>query len=168
MAEETRAERLAKRNLLEELFALRDEQRRLRAESIQVVRGDELPWEHNRQGKMKWYMHPLLDDTVINSLMVFAQEIPPGGRSGKQRCQGGQVIYILEGRGYTIIDGVRHEWQAEDVIQLPLRPAGLEYQHFNADPDQPVQLLACEPNLVHALSVDKGSGFEQLEDAPRD
>jgi gentisate 1,2-dioxygenase len=165
---ESRKDELAERNLLDELFALRDEQRRLREKSIQIVRGDELPWEQNRQGKMQWYMHPALTDTVINSLIIFAQEIPPGGRSGRQRCQGGQAIYILEGRGFTVIDGVRHEWQAEDVVQLPLRPDGVEFQHFNADPDKPARFLACEPNLVHSLGVDRGSGFEQLEDAPRD
>jgi gentisate 1,2-dioxygenase len=40
--------------------------------------------------------------------------------------QGGLVIYVLEGegaegRGYTILDDERYEWEAGDVMTLPLR-----------------------------------------------
>jgi len=27
-------------------------------------------------------------------------------------------------------------------------------------------LLSVQPNLVHSLGVDRGAGFEQIEDAP--
>ena len=55
--------------------------------------------------------------------MFFQQEIPPGSRSGRLKFQGGQVIMILEGRGYTLVDGVKHTWEAGDVLNLPLRAA---------------------------------------------
>jgi hypothetical protein len=52
------------------------------------------------------------------------------------------------------------------VINLPLRRGGIVVQHFNDDPAQPARFLAVEPNLFACTSVDRGSGFEQLEDAP--
>jgi gentisate 1,2-dioxygenase len=115
---------------------------------------------------MQWYLHPALHDTLLRTLMFYRQEIPPGSRSGKQKCQGSLLFYVQEGRGYTILDGARHPWEAGDLINLPIREEGVVYQHFNVDPDQRVLLVACEPNLVDALGVDKGSGFEQLEPAP--
>lgn len=155
-----------KRDLLEELFKQRDEWRERMKAAMSLVKGQKLDWEINRQGKMRWYLHPAMTDRAIRSLVVFMQEIPPGSRSGKQRHQGGIVHYILEGKGHTVINGVKHDWEAGDVVVLPIFPDGLEYQHFNADPENRVLFIAAEPNLFDALGVDMGSGFEQLENCP--
>ncbi len=153
-------------NLLDELFQVRDAWRQRMSKAMTLVKGSGLPWEVNRQGKMKWYLHPALRDRAIRSLVIFMQEIPPLSCSGKQRQQGGMVHYILEGRGYTMINGKKHEWEAGDCVLLPVFPDGVEYQHFNPDPDKPVLFIAAQSNLFDALGVDMGSGFEQLEDAP--
>ncbi len=162
----SRAQKLASVNLYDELIRLRDQERERKKNSIFVVKGDELPWEVNPQGKMRWYLHPAIDDTVIRNLIVYLQEIPPGSCSGKQKCQGGVVIFVLAGRGRTIIDEVTYSWETDDVVQLPIRPNGIVFQHFNDDPNQAAQLICAEPNLVHVLGVDRGSGFEQLTSAP--
>lgn len=125
-----------------------------------------MPWEINRHGKMQWYLHPLLEDAALRTLIFYRQEIPPGSRSGRQKCQGGIIFYVLEGTGYTMVDRARHAWKAGDLINLPLREEGVTYQHFNTSADSRVLLAACEPNLVDVLGVDKGSGFEQVEPAP--
>jgi hypothetical protein len=165
MAEE-RKERLAKTNFWEELLRLRDEQRENRKNALMVIKGSELPQEINRQGLMRWYMHPAIKDTILSTHLFFEQEIPPGSRSGMVKFQGEQVIYILEGRGYTLINGVKHHWEAGDVVNLPVRKEGIIVQHFNEDPMKPAKFVAAEPNLFHTTSVDRGSGFEQIEDAP--
>lgn len=151
---------------LEELFQRRDKERAQKASSVAVVKGKQLPWETNRQGRMRWYLHPNIENTAIRSLLVFVQEIAPGSRSGKQKHQGGRIHYILEGKGYTVINGVKHEWEAGDAVVLPVKPDGVAFQHFNADPANPVRFIAAEPNLFDALGVDMGSGFDQLENAP--
>jgi len=161
-----RAEELSRHNFWGELLALRDEQREHRKTAIQVVRGDDLPQEVNRQGLMKWYLHPSIKDTVLSTLLFFEQEIPPGSRSGRYKFQGEQVIYILEGKGYTLLDGVKHNWVAGDVLNLPIRKKGIVVQHVNTDPDNPAKFIAAEPNFLHCTGVDRGSGFEQIEDAP--
>jgi gentisate 1,2-dioxygenase len=155
-----------KTDLLEELFKQRDQWREGMKNAMSLVKGQKLDWEINRQGKMKWYLHPAMKDRAIRSLVVFMQEIPPGSRSGKQKHQGGLVHYILEGKGYTVINGVKHDWEAGDVVVLPIFPDGLQYQHFNADPENRALFIAAEPNLFDALGVDMGSGFEQLESCP--
>ena len=161
-----RTKQLAARNFWDELLALRDKQREQRKNGLQVIRGAQLPQEVNRQGLMRWYLHPEITDTVLSTHIFFEQEIPPGSRSGRYKFQGEQVIYILEGKGYTLIDGVKHHWAAGDVLNLPLRKQGIIVQHVNEDPDNPAKFVAAEPNLVHTAGVDRGSGFEQIEDAP--
>ena len=157
-----RTARLAEINCWEETLRLRDRQRELRKTAVQIVRGAELPQENNAQGLMRWYLHPAITDTVLSSMLIYQQELPPGGRSGMLQFQGGQVIYIIEGRGHTLVDGVKHPWQAEDVLNLPLRKDGIVVQHVNDDPDRPAKFLAVEPNLLECTGVDRGCGFEQI------
>jgi gentisate 1,2-dioxygenase len=153
-------------NLLEWLYELRDRQREQQGKGAWLIKGRDLPWENNRQGKMKWFLHPALDNTSIRSMIVFEQEIPPGGRSGAQKTPGGSVLYVLQGKGYTLLDGVRHEWQAEDLINIPIRAQGVVVQHVNTDPRRPVRFVSADLNLVDMLGVDRGAVLEQIEAAP--
>ncbi len=164
--DKNRKAKLAETNYWDELLALRDRQRAQTKGALQVVKEADLPLETNRQGLMRWYLHPSIKDTVLNVMMFFQQEIPPGSRSGRIKFQGGQVMMILEGKGHTTIDGVKHAWQAGDVVNLPLRADGIIVQHFNTDPEKPAKFIAAEPNWFESTTVDRGSGFEQLEDAP--
>ena len=153
-------------NLLEWLYQLRDYQREHQRNGAWLIKGKDLPWEHNRQGKMKWFLHPALDDTSIRSMLFVMQEIPPGGKSGVQKTPGGQVLYIISGRGYTLLDGERHDWEAEDVVNIPIRANGVHVQHVNIDRHESVVFVQAEINLMDMLGVDRGSELEQVEDAP--
>ena len=153
-------------NRLDRLFEIRNEQRAQKSKGQVIVRGRDLPLEKNRQGLQRWYMHPDMTDNCLTSLLVFVQEIPAGGRTGKQKSQGGQVGVVWSGRGYTLVDGVRHDWETHDVLNFPVRTSGIVLQHVNLDEVEPARLLFCEPNVIDSLGVDRGSGFEQVEDAP--
>ena len=159
-------EEMKGRNLWEEILTLRDQQRKEQEKAVWLIKGKDLPWENNKQGIMRWYMHPLLKSICINTMKIFVQEIPPGGRSGRIHHPGNQVIFILEGQGYTVLDGQKHHWSRNDVVQLPLRIKGVTVQHFNSDPDKSARFVACEPNSFLSAGVDRGSGFEQMEVSP--
>jgi gentisate 1,2-dioxygenase len=153
-------------NLWDELIALRDRQREQRKTAVQVVRLSELPLENNEQGLMRWYLHPSITDVVLSTLAIYRQEIPPGSRSGRLKFQGGQIMFIVAGRGHTLLDGVKHDWEAGDVLNLPTKRDGIVVQHFNDDPETTAAFLAVEPNLFAATSVDRGCGFNLLEASP--
>jgi hypothetical protein len=55
-----RKEELAKHNFWDELLALRDEQRVQRGKGMAVIKQGGLPQEINRQGLMRWYLHPAI------------------------------------------------------------------------------------------------------------
>ena len=153
-------------NLLEWLYTLRDHQRASRDKGAWLIKAKNVPWEHNRQGKMQWYLHPALENTAIRSMMFFRQEIPPGGRTGAQKTPGDQVIYVVKGRGYTLLDGVRHDWEAQDVVNIPIRADGVTMQHFNRSKREPALLACVSLNLADILGLDRGSTLEQIEAAP--
>ena len=155
-------------NLLNRIFQKRDRQREQLKNARMVIRGADLPLERNQMGWFRWYLHPDIEDVGHRALVCYVQEIPPGGRSGLQLHQGGRAHLIWQGKGYTLIDGVRHYWEAGDVLLLTIKPEGTTHQHFNLDPDHPAKLFVLEPNLYDTLGVDIGSGFEQLGDAPED
>lgn len=157
---------LAQVNFWDELIKLRDQQRAERAGAVQVVRRRDLPRETNAQGLMRWYMHPAIKDIKLSTLCIYEQEIPPRSRSGRLQFQGGQIIFVIEGSGYTVLDGVKHAWKARDVLNLPLKKDGIIVQHFNPDEARAARLLVVEPNLYAATTVDRGCGFEVLEAAP--
>jgi len=156
----------APQTLMDELFALRDEFRRRSRDGLKVVKGKDLPWEVNVQGKMKWYLHPRKTDASLKTFLVYVQEIPPAGRTGKQRVPGGIAHVVLSGRMVAVVDGKRYECEPGDCIALPLKHRGVEYQFFNPDPAVPCQFIAGFPNFLEVLGVDMGSEFEQLEPAP--
>lgn len=105
-----------------------------------VVRGKEIGFQQGRQGRSKYYLHPLRQELATESWLVFMQDIRT--HSGRHRHQGGLAIYVLEGQGWTTVDGVRHDWEAGDLILLPVKPQGVEHQHFNAVPGTPCKWLA--------------------------
>ena len=156
----------AQQSLYDAVMQIRDAQRELRVPASCIRSGADLPWEVNRHGVMRWYLHPLFLYTALRNFSAYLQCIPPGSRSGAQRHPGDKVFFFARGRGHTMVDGVRHDWGAEDLLILPIRPDGVTYQHFNDDPGAPAFVFACEPNLTFLFDLDRGSALEELEDAP--
>ena len=158
---------LSSRNFFDEFLQLRDEQREEKAAGQEVMlHYEEIPWELNRQGYMKWYMAPTMTDTALRNYIMYLQRIPPHSRSGKQLSVGHQVGFIWKGGpGYSIIDGERHDWNEWDVLQIPIRHNGIVVQHFNPG-DVDIEIMFSSVNTAHSATVDRGPGFEQIEDCP--
>ena len=106
-----------------------------------VIHKDDREVEQSRQGRIRYYLnHQIHKDTPLQQWLVFSHELRTA--SGKHRHQGGLVIYVIEGRGYSMVDGERWEWEAGDLMLLPLRPEGVEHQHFNLEPGKPALWIA--------------------------
>lgn len=129
-----------------------------------VVRSRDRPWDVSAQAQSKRYLsphEPELQDTASQDWEVFLQIIPE--RSGKHRHQGGLIIFVLEGRGHSVIEGVRYDWEAGDAMLLPLTTTGVEHQHFNDDPAHPAKWIAF---VYWPLFKFAGSETQQIETSP--
>jgi quercetin dioxygenase-like cupin family protein len=106
-----------------------------------VLRLEDCPQEQTRQGLLRPYLDPfLIPDTPLQHWAVFTHEIHT--KSGKHKHQGGLVIYVISGTGYSVIDGERVDWEKGDLVLLPLQREGVEHQHFNSDPAHPALWIA--------------------------
>lgn len=127
-----------------------------------VIKLKDRKFEVNRQGKVLYYMAPLtMKDVPLQDWLVFRLHVHT--HSGKHRHQGGLVIYVIEGEGYSIVDGEKVEWKAGDLMLLPIRPGGVEHQHFNVKADASVHWIAfCHMPLMDYLAME----MVQMENSP--
>jgi quercetin dioxygenase-like cupin family protein len=127
-----------------------------------VIKPADREVEVSRQGRLLFYLEPLTyKDTPLQQWRVFTHEVRT--RSGKHRHQGGLVIYVIDGKGYSIVEGERVEWKKGDLLLLPMKIGGVEHQHFNTDPVKPAVWMAfihlpIQEHLAHDL--------EQTEESP--
>ena len=103
----------------------------------QIVRGRDRRWETTPWGRVKWLTGPRLH-TAMRTMSHYVTQLSPGGRSKRVRFLWEAQGYVLAGRGYSVIDGVRYDWEAEDVLCLV---PGAAHQHVNADPDAPAEII---------------------------
>jgi hypothetical protein len=143
-----------------------DAERRARQGKV-VVAGEDTPWRQNRQALVRRYLwssrgYDVPTDTALDEWRTFAQNIRV--HSGKHRHQGGLVIYCLAGRGVTELEGERLEWEAGDLLLLPLhRDGGYEHQHFNADDAEPARWIAFNNSTTRVWT---GSQMRQITQHP--
>ena len=116
-----------------------------------IVRKKDLKWEKTGMAPSAIIMHPRINGSVAQTLMAFMAEIPPGGKSGRHRHNSEAIIHILQGRGYSVFEGVRYDWEAGDTISPP---ANQWHQHFNSDNDKAVIYLAVTNDpLLEAMGI---------------
>ncbi len=128
-----------------------------------VVRRSDRELFQARQGKLLFYLCPNNHrDTALQAWRVFIQEIRTC--SGKHRHAGGLTIFVLDGHGYTIVDGQRWDWKKGDLVLLPMRVGGVEHQHFNlGPPEKPAVWIAMINMAIHDYLA---SDLEQIENSP--
>lgn len=105
-----------------------------------------------RQGRLRYYLNSTVKDTPLQDWVVFTHEIRTV--SGKHRHQGGLIIYVIDGNGYSVVDGERCDWEKGDLVLLPLREKGVEHQHFNSNPGKPALWIAFvhSPTYIYLAS----------------
>lgn len=113
------------------------------------------PWRNN---KGLWF--ELAENRVLSTHLA---ELAPGGNSVRHRHTTEAIIYIVKGRGYSIINyegqpEERVEWQEGSLFSPPV---WAWHQHFNADPNETARYLAIQDTgLVRHMR------FHQIERHP--
>ncbi len=98
------------------------------------------------------------------TIEAHISEIPPRGHSQKHRHMLEAIIYIVSGRGHSLIhkelddSPTRVDWAEGDVFSPPLN---WWHQHFNDDPTNPARYLA-----ITNLGFMQSMGLASKEQAP--
>jgi len=63
--------------------------------------------------------------------VAMLSEIPAEWHTGKH-SHGEEAIYIVHGQGFSIVDGLRYDWEKGSCLFMPY---GSVHQHFNSGED---------------------------------
>lgn len=94
-------------------------------------------------------------------LAMYVHQMPPDSHTETHK-HGEAIVYVLSGRGYSIVEGERYEWKAGDCIFVQ---PGTWHQHFNSDPDNVSQHLAMYIAPIRDRIV-RGAEFVEAKTEP--
>jgi gentisate 1,2-dioxygenase len=107
-------------------FAVREEQKREQTKVL--VKNQDLVFEESPMGRIAYVIDPRLGFHV-RTLSTLVAEIAPGRHSGTHRHVYEEINYVLQGKGYSIVEDRKYEWKAGDVLSIPIFAW---HQHFNS------------------------------------
>lgn len=125
-----------------------------------IIKKDEMKFELTKTG-LSAYMIDAFQGFPTKSLNMFMGEINPGSHTGCHRHNCEAVIYILKGKGYSVVNEQRIDWEEGDALLIPVLAW---HQHFNADSTKPARYLATSnfPQLENmGMAI-----MEQKEESP--
>jgi gentisate 1,2-dioxygenase len=92
------------------------------------------------------YVDPTTGGPVYRTITFFAQMLRPGERTLPLKQNASLLCAPFEGKGHSIVDGVRLEWEPFDTLAVP---GGTWCEHVNASETEPAILFVAsdEPTL---------------------
>jgi len=85
----------------------------------------------------------------------------PAQKTNRHRHTYETILYVLEGKGWTLVEDEKVEWEAGDAVYIP---SWAWHQHQNLSDTEPARYIACEnapqlQNLGVALREEEGRDF---------
>jgi gentisate 1,2-dioxygenase len=75
------------------------------------------------------YVNPVTGGPVMPTTGATMQLLKPGMQTRAHRHTGSFVYQVAKGHGFSIIDGVRYDWQERDIFVVP---SWSVHEHANA------------------------------------
>ncbi len=141
-----------------------------------VVTADDGVWETTPMGRLRVMNSKEQADHRQFSVDVYELAVPAGSRSGKYWKMADEIVYVLDGEGYSLHweveaeiaekyyahvakEPTRHEFKKGDTLYIPQNTIA---QHFAAD-GTALHLIACQNRVFKYLGYDN---VHYVEDAP--
>ncbi len=129
-----------------------DDEQEERAAGRKCLQEEEKEWVKTRQD----YRASLLcgrENGFVTAGAVMQAIIPPGWNTGKH-SHGEEGIFILQGKGFTVMDGQRYDWDAGSCLFMPY---GSVHQHFNPGEEEASYLS------VTGIATERFAGLARLD-----
>src|SRR3990172_5569729 len=117
-------------NFYDRWLSLDDDWNEQTARARKCIQEEDLEWVRTKQD----YRAALLcsrDNGFLTAGDIMLGEIPQGWNTG-MHYQGEEAIYITKGKGCSVIDGKRYDWEEDSCLFIPF---GVVHQHFNLGGD---------------------------------
>ena len=106
-------------------------------------------------GVLMEYVNPATGGPVMSTIGAHMQMLRPGERTKAHRQTGSFVYQCAKGKGWSIINGQRFDWQERDIFVVP---AWMYHEHANASENEDACLFA-----FHDLPVMRALGLYREE-----
>ena len=122
-----------------------------------IHRNVEQAGEHNQFSTER--KHPVFFvDLPTKNVSMTIGGLLPGQLTNRHRHTYETVLYVIEGNGYTEIEGEKVEWTAGDAVYIP---SWAWHRHQTLSDSEPAKYIACEnapqlQNLGVALREEEG------------
>lgn len=70
-------------------------------------------------GQVCEYKNPLTGGSIMPTIGAQLQRLLPGEKTGTHRHTGSAIYQVAQGRGWSVIDGKRFDWEEKDIFALP-------------------------------------------------
>ena len=116
-----------------------------------VIHEEELEWVETDQDFRVALMAAPENGFATWGSEYLISEILPGWHSGKHE-HGEEAIYIVEGEGFSIVNGVKYEWGKDSCLWMPF---GSQHQHFNTGTTTVRYFSAMALHIEHWMGMGK-------------
>jgi gentisate 1,2-dioxygenase len=107
-----------------------------RWEAMQAMLDAHKDWDGDpHEGIVIDYSDPTTGGPVFATINFYVQMLRPGERTLPQRETASLLLAPFRGRGHSIIDGKRHDWDQFDTLAVP---GGCWVEHVNGSDSEPV------------------------------
>jgi len=133
-----------------------DEEQEERRTASKCINEENLEWVRTKQD---WRAALLCarENGFVTSGTTMLAEIPRGWHTGKH-SHGEEAVYIVNGQGFSVIDGLRYDWEAGSCLFIPF---GAAHQHFNSGEDTARYLSAMALPLERFVGLAKITQYEE-------
>jgi mannose-6-phosphate isomerase-like protein (cupin superfamily) len=122
-----------------------------RANSRRSIHEEDLAWVQTVQDERACLLvSPETGFRTWGTTSMLA-EIAPHSHTGEHK-HGEEALFIVEGSGFSIIDGVRYDWKKHSAILVPF---GAVHQHFNSGDGVVRYLAVLAPHLEHFVGLQR-------------
>lgn len=103
-----------------------------------ILRKRDTEWKPTKQAGMRCALITHERGFTYRAVnMSLINEVPPRWHTGRH-IHAEAMIHVLEGKGYSVIDGKRYDWEAGDLLHV--QGPHTDHQHFNTQ-DTPVRYM---------------------------
>ena len=108
--------------------------------------------EQLEQSFARYMLHPSVKNVALQPLDLIPMRTMMNILTNKTKCgthihQGGLGLFCIAGKGFTIADGVTYDWEAGDMVLLPIKKGGVDHGHGNREPGNDCRWISLIPQL---------------------
>jgi gentisate 1,2-dioxygenase len=118
-----------------------------------LTEADDTPYD----GRALAYTNPTSGGAVMPTIDCSVSLLPAGSRTKAHRHTTNTLYHVVEGSGYSVIDGVRFDWERSDTFCVP---NWCWHEHAAASGERAILFAASDLPVIDALNVYREQAFD--------